>query len=150
MPMIKVGTSSYGDTVSPVYMMQGNATRDAEYKPVNGKDHAVVGIAASEDSNGKTVFVSLNGWRGHYRDVMAIQKGDSILAFGRLKVREWEGRKYYDLDADFVVKSGVMSLDAPPVDLPDDLPEFTPAAEGVTVSGPGFADLEDDGELPFD
>lgn len=150
MPMIKVGTSSYGDTVSPVYMMQGNATRDAEYKPVNGKDHAVVGIAASEDSNGKTVFVSLNGWRGHCRDVMAIQKGDSILAFGRLKVREWNNQKYYDLDADFVVKSGVMNLDAPPVDLPDDLPAFTPAAEGVTVSGPGFAELEDDGELPFD
>ena len=152
MPMLKIGVSTYNDTPSPVYLMQGNATRDAEDKPVNGKDHAVVGIAAAEDKNGNTVYVNLNGWRQLCHAVRGIRKGDSILAVGKLKKREYNGRDYYALDADFVCKSGA-GLGASEIGGMGELPDFTPATGGVSVSAEdfndGFTEIADDGELPF-
>ena len=144
MPMVKVGTSTYNGTSTPVYLMQGNAVRDAEDKPVNGKDHAVVGIAALEDKDGKTVFVTLNGWRQNYAAVRNIRKGDSILAVGRFKKREYNGKDYFDLDADFVCKSGAGLIGGDGV---GDLPDFD--SGGGNDDPSGFAEIEEDGELPF-
>lgn len=144
MPLLKIGSSTYNDKTTPVYLMQGNATRDAENKPVNGKDHAVVGVAAAEDKQGNTVFVSLNGWGKLARYVRSIERGDNILAVGRLKTREYQGRAYYDLDADFLCKNGAgftCSAETPPM---GELPEFG----GGDPAG-GFAEIEEDGELPF-
>lgn len=148
MSLTKLGTKYYQGQERPVYLLCGNATRSAEDRPVNGNNHAQVGIAAVERKDGTTTFINLNGWRGNYRDVLSIRKGDCILAVGELKEREYNGKKYYDLDADFVARSGA-GLSSSGRDMAAD-PAFTPAAEGVTVSGPGFAELEDDGELPFD
>ena len=151
MPLLKIGTSTYDDKTTPVYLMQGNTTRDAEDKPVNGKDHAVVGVAASEDAAGNTIYVNLNGWRKEYDAVRAIRKGDSILAVGRLKKREYNGKSYYDLDADFVCKSGTGLCDdgvtySAPLPEVGDLPGFDDAP---AVGADGFAEVEEDGELPF-
>lgn len=146
MSLTKLGTKYYQGQERPVYLLCGNATRSAEDRPVNGNNHAQVGIAAVERKDGTTTFINLNGWRGNYRDVLSIRKGDCILAVGELKEREYNGKKYYDLDADFVARSGAGLTGF----VPEDSTGFTPAAEGVTVSGPGFAELEDDGELPFD
>ena len=152
MPLIKIGVSTYNDAQTPVYLLQGNATRDAEDKPVNGKDHCVVGVAAAEDKFGGPIYVNINGWRQMSGAVRAIVKGDSVLAIGRLKVREYNGRKYYDLDADFLCRSGAGLLGAADV---GELPHFSPAGGGVPVSAEGFDDglseLPDDGdgELPF-
>lgn len=142
MPMIKIGQQTVNDTVYPLYLLQGNATRDAESKPVNGKEHTVVGIAASENKEGKTVFVNLNGWRKTAAAVGTVRKGDSVLAVGALKSRDYNGQTYYDLDADFVVKSGAGCSSAGGdyygAGLPGDMPD-------------NFAELpeEGDGELPF-
>lgn len=152
MPMLKIGASHYDGKVTPIYIMQGNATRDAEDKPVNGKDHAVVGIAATEDAQGDTVYVNLNGWRNMRDTVISVQKGDSVLAVGRLKKREYNGRDYYDLDADFVCKNGAgfgeaVRYDGPPPSF-GELPGLDDAPP---VGADGFAEVseEGDGELPF-
>lgn len=105
MAMIKIGERSYNGRTSAVYLLQGTAVRDAENKPVRGAAHAAVSVAAVEKEEG-TTYVTLNGWRSRADDVTAIRKQDSVLAIGALKTREYEGRTYYDLDADFVVRSG--------------------------------------------
>lgn len=153
MPLFKIGASLYNGKTTPIYLMQGNTTRDAEDKPVNGKDHAVVGVAASEDSAGHAIYVNLNGWRQQYETVLSIRKGDSILAVGRLKKREYNGKDYYDLDADFVCKSGAgfgeapVSVYGPPDGDMGELPDID--VGGAVQTEDGFAEIEKDGELPF-
>ena len=107
MPMIKIGKTYYNDEERPIYLIQGNATRDGEDAPVKGRDHAKVSVAAAQSPDGSSIFVTVNGWRGRAGDVAAVRKQDSVLAIGVLKKREYEGRYYYDLDADFITVSGV-------------------------------------------
>ena len=102
MPMIKIGKTYYNDEERPIYLIQGNATRDGEDAPVKGKDHGKVSLAAAQTQGGDTIFVTVNGWRSRAGEVASIRKMDSVLAIGVLKKREYEGRYYYDLDADFV------------------------------------------------
>ena len=106
MPFLKIGQSTFNNETSAVMLLQGNATRDAESRPINGKDHTQVSIAAGEDKNGNTLYITLNGWRQSAELVGAVKKGDSVLAIGRLKTREYNGNIYNDLDADFLVGNG--------------------------------------------
>ena len=137
MPMIKIGKTYYNDEERPIYLIQGNATRDGEDAPVKGKDHGKVSLAAAQTQGGDTIFVTVNGWRSRAGEVAAIRKMDSVLAIGVLKKREYEGRYYYDLDADFVAVSG------------------TGGGQRVIASmaAPDLAELEElvdeDGQLPF-
>ena len=106
MPMIKIGKTYYNDEERPIYLIQGNATRDGESAPVKGKEHGKVSVAAAQTPSNDTIFVTVNGWRSRAGEVASIRKMDSVLAIGVLKKREYEGRYYYDLDADFVAVSG--------------------------------------------
>ena len=123
-----------------MYLLQGNATSDGEWAPVNGKDHGKVSVAAAQAGDGSTVFVTLNGWRGKARDVAAVLKMDSVLAIGTLKIRDYNGRQYYDLDVDFLCVSGISPDAAVPAG----------ARTGNPV-GVQFTELSDDepGQLPF-
>lgn len=142
MPMIKIGTSHYNGKESPIYLLQGNATRDGEWAPVNGKDHGKVSVAAAQDGTGDTVFVTVNGWREKAADVADVRKMDSVLAIGTLKVRDYNGKKYYDLDADFICLSGVSGS---AIDRGSNATEY-PAASAA----PQFSEMPDEaGELPF-
>lgn len=140
MPMLKIGASYYNGEERPVYLLQGNATRDGEWAPVNGKDHGKVSVAAAQTPNGDTIFVTINGWREKAKDVAAILKMDSVLAVGVLKARDYNDKKYYDLDADFICVSG-LSPDTP-------LPAGSRTGNPVGVA---FTEPPDDepGELPF-
>ena len=141
MPLIKIGKAYYNEEEKPIYLLQGNATRDGEWAPVKGKDHGKVSVAAYQTQDGSTVFVTVNGWRGRAGEVAAIRKMDSVLAVGVLKKREYEGRYYYDLDADFVSVSGVGGVKR--------------RGNDGSMAAPGGADQEleelvdEDGELPF-
>ena len=142
MALIKIGMNYPNGNEVPVYMVVGNAVRDGEVKPINGKDHAKVSVAAKEMQDGTTMFIGVNGWRSKAADVAAIRKMDTVLAVGTLKSSEYNGRKFYDLDADFVCISGVGRLRVPP--------SVRPSA-AVDVSADDFDELpdEDAGELPF-
>ena len=141
MPLIKIGKNYYKEEERPVYLLQGNATRDGELAPVKGKDHGKVPVAAAQTPEGGTVFVTVNGWRGRAGDVAAIRKMDSVLAVGVLKKREYEGKDYYDLDADFVAVSGVGGGEG----------RWSGGAPAVPVGAEQvFEELvEEDGQLPF-
>lgn len=143
MPLIKIGKTYYNETERAVYLLQGQAVRDAEWAPVNDKPHAKVSVLAQNNAAGDALFVNVNGWRDRADEVAEIAKRDSVLAVGVLKKREYNGKNYYDLDADFVAISGAGLLDregASP--RPSDQP--APEAKG------DFEELDvDDGDLPF-
>jgi hypothetical protein len=144
MPLFKVGTTTnQNGEVQQVYMMQGNAVRDAETKEINAKQMAKVSIAAAE-KDGATVFVTLQGWRYKAADVARIKKMDSVLAFGVLKSRTYNERTYWEMDADFVTVSGVK----PSINFAGHAPV---SAGDFNDSDAGeFAPIDDeDCELPF-
>ena len=132
MAIIKIGTTWYNGEERQIFLIQGVAARDAEDAPVNGSSHAKVSVAVAEDASGATTFVQLNGWRHRADDVIKIQKLDSVLAIGVLKAREYNDRKYYDLDADYVSISG-SGLNLLPFDVhgnPPELPDFDDLGAG--------------------
>lgn len=146
MPLIKIGRSYYNGEERPIYLLQGAAVRDAEDAPLNGKPHAKVSVAAVSNPDESTTFVTVNGWRERAEQVASILKMDSVLAVGPLKKREYNGREYYDLDADFVVISGARLANSGAGSGPP------PSTKAHT--GPGsfaFAELDDvdNGDLPF-
>ena len=140
--LTKLGSTFYNGEERPVYILQGTATQDGEWTPINGKDHGKVSVAALNHKDGSTTFVSVNGWRDIARDIASIRKRDSVLAIGVLKVREYNGKKYYDLDADYVSLSGVFSAGSNAPDIPASAAELPPADSE-------FAELPGDGVLPF-
>lgn len=136
MALMKIGTDHYNGNASHVYLLVGRAVRDAEDRPVNGKDHAQVSIASHNDENGNTTFINVNGWRNSYPHVLAVCKGDTILACGPLKKREYNGKVYFDLDADFIARSGVAGAAGDPIDSIDPIIHELPS-------------IDPDGDLPF-
>lgn len=106
MAMLKIGKEYFNNQERPVFLLTGTAVRDAESAPVNGKDHTKVSIAAAKDADGNSLYVTLNGWRTNAGNVLAIKKLDNVLAVGQLKTSEYNGRTYYDMDVELIVKSG--------------------------------------------
>lgn len=141
MPILKIGKEYYNGNEQQIYLMQGSATRDAEDKHAGGHALAVVSIAAQSAQDGSTTYVTLNGWRSLAAVVRDIRKGDSVLAVGRLKQREYNEKTYWDMDADFISVSGSH--------LPPE--SFRHSGAPVTVSAADFNDIsdEEDGKLPF-
>ena len=138
--LVKLGNTYYNGKARPVYLLQGNAIRDGEDAPVNGKDHAKVSVAAAQTEDNKTVFVTVNGWRNRAAEVASIQKMDSVLVIGVLKKREYNGNFYYDMDADFIATSGSRIGHS----------SATQSYSSPALPDQEFAELDDDdGELPF-
>ena len=106
MSMLKIGASYYNGKATPVYLIYGYATRDAETKDAGGKELASVSIAADEGENGDRTYVTLKGWRNNAPLVRGIKKADCVLAIGRLTSNSYNDRVYLDLDVDFVAKNG--------------------------------------------
>lgn len=106
MALFKIGKTFVNGLPKDNYLLQGRAIKDGETSPVNGKEHSRVSVVALETEQGETIFVTLNGWRERTPDVAAVRKGDAVFAIGTLSTREYNGKTYYDLDANFCITSG--------------------------------------------
>lgn len=145
MAILKIGTETYNEKEHTVVLLTGRAIRDGEDATVN-KPCARVSVAAKQEPDGSTLFVTVKGWRDRYRDVLRIRRGDQILAYGRYASREYNGKLYRDLDADFITISGGSYTGGDAYDPPHPRPAGAP----VDVSADGFDEIEDnDEELPF-
>lgn len=117
-------------------LLAGQVARDGEMLVTRtGKKVGSVSVPAYNKQDGTTAWLTVKGW-GRWADVVASAlKGDSILAVGRIDSKEYNGRIFNDLVADFVCvfSSG----------------ERTGIASGVSVSADDFNEIEDDGNLPF-
>lgn len=121
-------------------IVAGTCGRDGECKLIGEKQtpKATVSVAVGkrEDANGEktTVWANVVAWRG-LADVLAgARKGDAILAIGRVSTREYNGKTYSDLNADFVSIASIAQQ------------AQQPAPQGDPMTG--LEEVEDD-ELPF-
>lgn len=112
-------------------LVAGRATGDGEVRTLDsGKQVGSVSIRACSRKDGTAAFFSVKSWDGDVIDrIAALRKGDRLLAAGRLEFREYNGKTYIDLLADFLL---------------------TQPQEPSSPAQPAFRDLaEDDGDLPF-
>ena len=146
MALCKLGISHYDGNPRPIYLLCGNATADGEDKPINGKSHARVSVAAVRHADNSTTYITVNGWRDRAADILAVRKGESLLVIGPLKEREYNGKKYFDMDAEYISRSGVDGCI-----ISGEYPTDYGAASYAPDMGGGFTDLseEDEGDLPF-
>lgn len=121
-------------------IVAGTCGRDGEYKLIGEKQtpkaKVSVAVGKREDANGEktTVWANVVAWRG-LADVLAgARKGDAILAIGRVSTREYNGKTYSDLNADFVSIASIAQQ------------AQQPAPQGDPMTG--LEEVEDD-ELPF-
>lgn len=136
------GITEYGRSGEEVQtgLVVGRATKDADHRRTSGgKDVTTVSVRAYGRKDGSAAFLDVKCWGGLSDQAGRISKGDTFLAAGRLETREYKGKNYTDLIADFV-------LPLSPASAASD--NF--AALSGRMQDAGFADIsEEDGELPF-
>ncbi|MBR4856563.1 MAG: single-stranded DNA-binding protein [Bacteroidaceae bacterium] len=128
----------------------GEVSRDAQLVSTKSGGYFVkFGICAGSDKNGEKKYIDcksfLKGIVGYAKD---FQRGDPILAVGRMESREYDGKTYWDLNLGFCIS---------PCVVPDmgeaaaALAQTAKAAGEAAADGPQFAEVDDDedGELPF-
>ena len=131
-------------------MVCGGCARDAELEYVGADSKRVckVGLAVGKREDA-TVWCNVVAWHNLASLLSAAKKGDPVLAIGKLKSREYNGKTYTDLVADFVSVCSISAVTDQRL-----AQGYQPAGRGVDVPGPGqgfdFSEPGDgDGELPF-
>lgn len=131
-------------------LIWGEVSRDAQLVSTkNGSYFVKFGVCAGADKNGEKRYIDckslLKGIVSYAKD---FQKGDPILAVGRMESREYDGKTYWDLNLGFCISPSVV---------PDmgeaatALAQTAKAAGEPDADGPQFYEADDDdpGELPF-
>lgn len=118
-------------------MVIGFVTKDGEMRTTNsGKEVGSCSVKAYSKEDGSAAFLTVKGW-GHLAQRLAnVKKGDTILAAGRLDPREYNGKTYTDLVADFAL------VDSKEATVPNGVATIAQRAQA-------FNEIEDDGDLPF-
>lgn len=120
-------------------LLAGKATGDGSVNTTkSGKEVGSVSVKAYTRKDGTAAFMTVKSWdAAAIARIRSIRKGDPILAAGRLDVREYNGKTYMDLVADFFMTSNQ-----------DRLEELSKDMNAAQLPPPGFED-EDPGQLPF-
>ena len=114
------------------------ATCDGDIRVTgSGKEVGSISVIAYHYQDGGAAFLTVKGWGRLGRELSNLVKGDTVVAAGRLESREYNGKTYTDLVADYVWPT-------------EPAPHFPIQSGGVNVSAADFAEIsEEDGELPF-
>ncbi len=116
-------------------LIAGRAARDAEVQLV-GTDRipkAKFSVLIGKDADGKGIFASVVAWRELAEYAAGIAKGVPVVIAGQTKTREYNGKTYTDLEAEWIDFKDPLRPAERPVGEPDEN---------------GFQQVEDD-ELPF-
>lgn len=119
-------------------MVVGGCSKDAELEYVgqDSKRICKVGLAVGKREDGSTIWSNVVAWHDTAEVLSSAQKGQQVLVIGYLKQREYNGKTYTDLVADYV------SVCAPAA--------VNSGSAGYDSTTTGFTDIQDDsGELPF-
>lgn len=121
-------------------LVAATAIRDGELRITNsGKEVGSVSVRAYNRKDGTAAFITVKGWGHTARQLSGLNKGDSLMAAGRIETREYNGKNYTDLVADFVLTSSH----------PAGTAENMNALQG-RMDQAGFAPISgEDGDLPF-
>ena len=81
----------------------GKATKDGELKTTNsGKRIASVSVKAFSKKDGSAEFITVKSWDGPFlKAIGSTEKGDAMMACGRLEEREYNGKTYVDMMVDY-------------------------------------------------
>lgn len=128
-------------------MVCGGCAQDAELRYVgdDGKRMCWVGLAVGKrpvegQNKPETIWCNVVAWHDVAGVLAQARKRDVVLVIGRLKNREYEGKTYTDLVAEYV------NVCLPMVSSSGNFPESSFPAERKDQ----FAELTtDDGDLPF-
>ena len=111
-------------------LIAGFVIGDQKQKEYNGKSYIEFGISMGKDESGENLpIVNVTIWE---RAIPTVNKGDRVLAAGRLRTTEKDGKTYYSLTADFCTKEQTVS-----------------SVEKVLNQHPELTPIEDDDTLPF-
>ena len=85
-------------------LVVGKAIKDAEYKRVGSKDSPVVSLSLNvgKRQDTTTIFVNVKAWYSLAEYAQHICKGDSVIAIGHTETREYNGKTYTDLIAEWI------------------------------------------------
>lgn len=127
-----------GDSV----LVVGKCTGDAEYKRVGQKDSPIASFSLIVGKRQDTtpIFANCKAWYRLAEYAKHIRKGDHVIAIGHLESREYNGKTYTDLVAEWI--NFVGSDDTPHQEL---APNGTPYPAGVTFE----EDKSSGDDLPF-
>ena len=102
-------------------IISGYVVGDEKHKEYSGKSYVEFGISMGKDeTTGENLpIINISVWE---RQIPEIKKGDRVLATGKLRATEKDGKIYYSLSADFCIKE---ILDSAPI-LTDKLPNLEP------------------------
>lgn len=117
----------------------GNATKDAEMKLVGEKQTPVTsfGLAVGKRQDTTTIFANCKAWRHLAAYASGIRKGDTVIVAGKIETREWNGKPYTDLNAEWLnVLPKIATVTQDP---------FAQLADKAE----SFDELDDSGQLPF-
>jgi hypothetical protein len=116
----------------------GKATKDGEVKKTGtGKNIASVSVKAYGKKDGGAEFVTVKAWDGPFlKPIGNTEKGDAMMACGRLEEREYNGKTYVDMIVDYYMRVPANG---------DSAENFGALSERVS----SFNESDDDGELPF-
>lgn len=123
-------------------IVTGRVTRDAEVKIVGDKQTPKCAFGVAAAKNGEdTIFANVVAWRDKAEAAAILKKGDYVAVFGTEKSREYNGKTYYDLEADVIIPSLevlLAALNAPKKDKPSGTP---PPAQDKRLDIAGLDDL---------
>lgn len=125
-------------------MVCGNCGQDPELKTVGEKNSrkCTVGLAVGKRHDDSTIWCNVVAWHDLAEVLAQAKKRTSVLVVGRLKSREYQGKTYTDLEAEYV------SVAAPPVRTAMAAPDM-PILEYPKPDN-DFMSLDDtDPDLPF-
>lgn len=100
-----MGQGKIGDMI----IAAGVAGKDAELKRVGDSDIPVCefGISVGKKADGSgNIFANCKAWRSLGEYASHIKKGDSVCVVGRLESREYNGKTYHTLVADWLNIAG--------------------------------------------
>ena len=101
-------------------IVAGRATRDAESAYVGKNDtlRTKFSMAIGKDADGNTQYANVVAWRGLAEYARGIAKGTSVIVAGTLESRDYNGKTYTDLVADWL---NYVDAEAPaaPLQTPD-------------------------------
>lgn len=115
----------------------GRCAKDSQI--FTAKNDTIIGsgsVPAYNKQDGTTVWMTVKGFGSVGRIIASAQKGDPIIAVGRLEPREYEGKTYVDFIAEWAAV-GVGSV------IGFRQPQNTPQQQE------SFQEIEDDVDLPF-
>ena len=124
-------------------LVVGRATKDAEFKIVGAKESPVCsfGLNVGKRQDTTTIFANCKAWYKWAEIAKNIRKGDDVLVIGKTESREYNGKTYTDLIAEWVEIGGAEVAQSAPREI---APSGKPFPAGVK-----FEESSSDVELPF-